>query len=92
MTVKLNVPAAVVVPLMLPPASMTTPVGKAPAVTAKVYGAIPPAAASDSAYSVPRGASGSVGVRTMSGGNTVTETEPVMPPVPLASLILRSKA
>ena len=53
-TVKLNEPAAVGVPERVPlAASSEMPAGRAPAVTAQVYGAVPPVAASVCEYELP---------------------------------------
>jgi hypothetical protein len=43
--VKVDVPAAEGIPVMLPPALSNRPAGSAPAVTAQLYGDVPPVAA-----------------------------------------------
>ncbi len=43
-TVKLNVPAAVGVPVIAPALERDSPVGSDPTVTAQVYGTVPPLA------------------------------------------------
>jgi hypothetical protein len=52
-TVKLNVPAAVGVPVKPPPLAKFNPLGKLPVVLAKVYGAVPPVAVRVCEYGVP---------------------------------------
>jgi len=60
-TVKLNEPAAVGVPERAPlAASSEMPAGRAPAMTAQVYGAVPPVAASACEYELPAAPPGSV--------------------------------
>jgi hypothetical protein len=52
-TVKLEVPAAVGVPLRTPAADRLRPAGSAPAETDQLYGVVPPVAASDWLYDAP---------------------------------------
>src|SRR6185295_3112568 len=73
-TVMFEEPTAPGVPEMTPeaPASVSPP-GSVPAVTAKVYGARPPAAASAIEYDRPWYASASEGVDTATGDSVATE-------------------
>ena len=52
-TVKLNVPLVVGVPVNAPPLASVKPPGKLPVVTLNVYGAVPPDAVRGWPYSVP---------------------------------------
>jgi hypothetical protein len=52
-TLKLKLPAAVVVPLNTPAGESESPVGNAPDVTVKAYGVVPPDAINVVLYAVP---------------------------------------
>ena len=58
-TVKLNVPPAVGVPVRDPLEDKLSPAGSVPAVTAKVCGAVPPVAVMDCEYADPTVPAGS---------------------------------
>ena len=58
--VKLNVPAAVGVPEIVPVEDRVRPAGKAPALMLQLYGTVPPLAASVVEYAVPNCPEGTV--------------------------------
>lgn len=73
MTVQLNEPPAVGVPLRTPADDSVTPAGSEPATTAKVYGAIPPLAVTVCEYALPTPPTGRLaGAMTMAGGATLS--------------------
>ncbi len=80
MTVKLKVPPAVGVPLSTPAGDRVRPAGSAPAVTAKPYGATPPAAVIVWLYAAATVAFGIVAGLTVTGTSSL-----VMVPTPVAS-------
>jgi hypothetical protein len=53
LSVKLNVPAAVGVPEMVPPEDSVRPAGRAPELMLQLYGVVPPLAASVVEYTDP---------------------------------------
>jgi hypothetical protein len=87
-TVKLEVAAAVGVPLRTPVADRLRPAGSVPAETDQLYGVVPPVAASDWLYAVPTVPPGSEVVVTVgaTAALTVRLTARVVFPVPLVAL------
>jgi hypothetical protein len=65
--VKFAVPAAVGVPLIVPPALRLSPAGNAPPLTLHTYPPVPPVAASVCEYAVPTAPPGRDAVVTVSG-------------------------
>jgi hypothetical protein len=87
LTVKVNVPVAVVVPDMTPPALRLSPTGSVPQETFHVYGTVPPVAARTVEYCVPVSPDGRVAVPMDRGGIGVTVTVAVANTVRSATLI-----
>ncbi|CAJ0822896.1 hypothetical protein LMG18101_05256 [Ralstonia flaminis] len=88
LSVKLNVPPAVGVPDSVPVELSVKPTGRAPAVTAYVYGPLPPLALTAWLYAVAIAGLGSVaGATAMVGTDTVSAYVPVTAYGPLPELL-----
>src|SRR6185369_15111786 len=84
-TVKLNVPAVVGVPEMVPLDAKFSPRGIAPAVAVHVYPPLPPVAASVAEYAVPTVAPRKEDVVTLSAGLAIVIARALVAVVPALS-------